>query len=436
MLLKYSQSTKPGTNYIFCPTTTSISPDTDCAVLIVDAGTGEFDADPRELPARLHVRCQTADRRCQLDGLDRAPVQRGPFRGIKKEVSSYIKKIGYNPAAFTIVPISGWHAGTVHQDVLVSSRGHQAQEGQADDKCPTDPTDKPCICPRERKPGNLTAEVKSVEMHEEALLDNAKNVSVKELRRVYVAGDSKNSPPSAGLPHRSHCLRVQGEGLSSFRQVEISSDPNRWRIWSCSCSRRFERFQKPAKCQHTEIVVVTKISKNPWQSDDMNLSGTLLHLGLDGLFLTHGGGDLFCGVLLCGSLCFSLLLVDSSSSVTGGFFFSTLLTISRLRFFSPGQRAFCFLHADYVVLCWSASPGTLRSTPWRRWQQSPALIRAISFMAYLSMRKYRFVLVGFRILGHLYHPIFLEDRRSPPVAVIWMCASSGIERLFKIGACR
>jgi len=54
-------------------------------------------------------------------------------------------------------------------------------------------------------PANLTTEVKSVEMHHEALTEavpgdnvgfNIKNVSVKELRRGYVAGDSKNSPPS------------------------------------------------------------------------------------------------------------------------------------------------------------------------------------------------------------------------------------------------
>lgn len=49
-------------------------------------------------------------------------------------------------------------------------------------------------------PVNLTTEVKSVEMHHEALQEavpgdnvgfNVKNVSVKELRRGFVAGDSK-----------------------------------------------------------------------------------------------------------------------------------------------------------------------------------------------------------------------------------------------------
>jgi elongation factor 1-alpha len=53
-------------------------------------------------------------------------------------------------------------------------------------------------------PVNITTEVKSVEMHHEALQEavpgdnvgfNVKNVSVKELRRGYVAGDTKCSPP-------------------------------------------------------------------------------------------------------------------------------------------------------------------------------------------------------------------------------------------------
>jgi len=51
--------------------------------------------------------------------------------------------------------------------------------------------------------GGLTTEVKSVEMHHESLPEagpgdnvgfNVKNVSVKELKRGFVASDSKNDP--------------------------------------------------------------------------------------------------------------------------------------------------------------------------------------------------------------------------------------------------
>jgi len=53
-------------------------------------------------------------------------------------------------------------------------------------------------------PQNLTTEVKSIEMHHETLAEavpgdnvgfNIKNVSVKEIRRGNVCGDSKNDPP-------------------------------------------------------------------------------------------------------------------------------------------------------------------------------------------------------------------------------------------------
>merc|ERR1712234_91058 len=54
-------------------------------------------------------------------------------------------------------------------------------------------------------PVGLTTEVKSVEMHHEALTEavpgdnvgfNVKNVSVKDIKRGYVASDSKNKPAS------------------------------------------------------------------------------------------------------------------------------------------------------------------------------------------------------------------------------------------------
>merc|ERR1712063_116104 len=53
-------------------------------------------------------------------------------------------------------------------------------------------------------PCAITTEVKSVEMHHEQLAEavpgdnvgfNVKNVSVKDIKRGYVAGDSKNDPP-------------------------------------------------------------------------------------------------------------------------------------------------------------------------------------------------------------------------------------------------
>lgn len=66
-------------------------------------------------------------------------------------------------------------------------------------------------------PTNIITEVKSVEMHHEALTEalpgdnvgfNVKNVSVKDIKRGMVAGDSKNSPPCQAADFTaqvSHC---------------------------------------------------------------------------------------------------------------------------------------------------------------------------------------------------------------------------------------
>ncbi|WP_411026595.1 EF-Tu/IF-2/RF-3 family GTPase, partial [Salmonella sp. s54395] len=57
-------------------------------------------------------------------------------------------------------------------------------------------------------PANINTEVKSVEMHHESLPEaapgdnvgfNVKNISVKEIRRGMVAGDTKNDPPKGAV---------------------------------------------------------------------------------------------------------------------------------------------------------------------------------------------------------------------------------------------
>merc|ERR1719187_1782887 len=161
------------------------------------------------------------------------------------EVSNFIKKVGYNPAAVPFVPISGWHGDNMIQPSTNMSwyKGWKVErkEGKANGMTllealdsiipPSRPTDKPLRLPLQDvykiggigtvpvgraetgviKPGmvvtfapaNVTTEVKSVEMHHESLPEavpgdnvgfNVKNVSVKEIRRGNVASDSKNDP--------------------------------------------------------------------------------------------------------------------------------------------------------------------------------------------------------------------------------------------------
>lgn len=87
-------------------------------------------------------------------------------------------------------------------------------------------------------PAGLMTEVKSVEMHHEALTEavpgdnvgfNVKNVSVKELRRGYVAGDSKNNPPKGAADFTAQvniALYYIGSALFFHNSVFMHYDDN------------------------------------------------------------------------------------------------------------------------------------------------------------------------------------------------------------------
>ena len=70
-------------------------------------------------------------------------------------------------------------------------------------------------------PNQLTTEVKSVEMHHEALSEavpgdnvgfNVKNVSVKDIKRGYVASDSKNKPAFAAKDFTAQVIVLNHPG--------------------------------------------------------------------------------------------------------------------------------------------------------------------------------------------------------------------------------
>merc|ERR550534_1441266 len=88
----------------------------DCAVLIVAAGVGEFEAgiskngQTREhalLAYTLGVK-QLIVAVNKMDTTD-PPFSEARFKEITKEVQTYVKKVGYNPATVAFVPISGFH---------------------------------------------------------------------------------------------------------------------------------------------------------------------------------------------------------------------------------------------------------------------------------------------------------------------------------------
>ena len=224
----------------------------DCAVLVVAAGTGEFEAGiSKNGQTREHaLLAYTLGVKQMIVAVNKMDTTEPPysekrFGEIKDEVSAYIKKIGYAAQGVPFVPISGWHGDNMIEptEKMPWYKGWsiERKEGNASGKTllealdsvvpPARPTDKPLRLPLQDvykiggigtvpvgrvetgilkpnmvvsfAPSNLQTEVKSIEMHHEALEEalpgdnvgfNVKNVSVKELRRGFVASDIKNDP--------------------------------------------------------------------------------------------------------------------------------------------------------------------------------------------------------------------------------------------------
>merc|ERR1712184_36508 len=211
----------------------------DCAVLIVAAGVGEFEAgiskngQTREhalLAFTLGVK-QLIVAVNKMDNTE-PKYSKDLYEEIVKGVSNYVKKIGYNPKHVAFVPISGWHGDNMIEktDNMPWYKGwkKETKEGgaksgftlyQALDSInpPERPANKPLRLPLQDvykiggigtvpvgrvetgtikagmvvtfAPANVTTEVKSAEMHHTQLEAgvpgdnvgfNVKNVSAKE----------------------------------------------------------------------------------------------------------------------------------------------------------------------------------------------------------------------------------------------------------------
>jgi len=250
----------------------------DCAVLIVAAGVGEFEAGiSKNGQTREHALLAfTLGVKQLIVGVNKMdstepPYSESRFKEIQKEVSSYIKKIGYNPDTVAFVPISGWHGDnmlepsdkmswfggwsvkTLDKDKKVKETAGKTLFQALDNiKPPSRPTEKPLRLPLQDvykiggigtvpvgrvetgllKPGMVvtfappmvTTEVKSVEMHHQALEKaepgdnvgfNVKNVSVKDIRRGNVCGDSKNDPPKPSESFNAQVIILNHPGQIS-----------------------------------------------------------------------------------------------------------------------------------------------------------------------------------------------------------------------------
>jgi len=156
------------------------------------------------------------------------------FNEISREMSEYLKKVGYNPDKIPVIPISGWWGDNMIERSanLKWFKGPTLLEALDNIVPPKRPTDKPLRLPLQDvykiggigtvpvgrvetgilkpnmvvqfAPSGHTTEVKSVEMHHEALIEaipgdnvgfNVKNLSIKDIKRGNVCGDSKQDPP-------------------------------------------------------------------------------------------------------------------------------------------------------------------------------------------------------------------------------------------------
>jgi len=227
----------------------------DCAVLIIASSTGEFEAGiSKNGQTREHaLLAYTLGVKQMIVGVNKIdntepPYSEKRFTEIKKEVESYVKKVGYNPKEVAFVPISGWHGDNMIEESANMSwyKGWSVTRKGVDKPLtgktlldaidninpPERPVSKPLRLPLQDvykiggigtvpvgrvetgtikagmvvtfAPAAVTTEVKSVEMHHETLVDggvpgdnvgfNVKNVSIKDIRRGMVTSDSKNDP--------------------------------------------------------------------------------------------------------------------------------------------------------------------------------------------------------------------------------------------------
>ena len=212
----------------------------DAAVLMIASDVGGFEAGfSKDGQTREHaLLAQTMGVKqmvVAINKMDDTSVNYSQARydEIKGELTIYLKKVGYNVANIPFVPISGW----VGDNMIESSDNMPWYTGPTLLGCldnlrpPKRPVDKPLRLPLQDvykiggigtvpvgrvetgqlkagmvvtfAPMNITTEVKSVEMHHEQVEAaspgdnvgfNVKNLSVKDIKRGYVASDSKNDP--------------------------------------------------------------------------------------------------------------------------------------------------------------------------------------------------------------------------------------------------
>ena len=213
----------------------------DAAILVIASAQGEFEAGiSKDGQTREHgllaftlgvkqmvVACNKMDDKT-------VSYSQARYDEIVKEVGSYLKKVGYNVEKVRFIPISGWNGDNMieRSENMPWYKGPTLLEALDLLEAPTRPVEKPLRLPLQDvykiggigtvpvgrvetgimrpgdvvtfAPANITTEVKSIEMHHESLAEatpgdnvgfNVKNIAVKDIRRGFVCGNTKQDPP-------------------------------------------------------------------------------------------------------------------------------------------------------------------------------------------------------------------------------------------------
>jgi len=212
----------------------------DAAVLMISASRGEFEAGiSKQGQTREHLLLAYTLGVKQLivviNKMDSVEFSEARYEEIKVELTSFLKKVGYKPETVPFIPISGFRGDNMvdKSPDLSWWKGPTLIEALDALQEPKRPVDKPLRIPIQDvykingigtvpvgrvesgtlkvgqivtfAPSNVTAEVKSIEMHHEnkdiAIPgDNigfcVRGVSVKDIKRGFVCGDAKNNPPA------------------------------------------------------------------------------------------------------------------------------------------------------------------------------------------------------------------------------------------------
>jgi len=235
----------------------------DIAILVVAAGTGEFEAGiGKDGQTREHALLAYTMGIKQVilavNKMDACQYSEERFTDIKKEVIDYLKKIGFQEKNINAVAYSGFQGDNLieRSDKMPWYKGDTILEALDKVEPPVRPVEKPLRLPLQDvykitgvgtvpvgrvetgvirpgmivtfAPAGITTECKTVEMHHQQLEEaipgdnvgfNVKNVGVKDVRRGNVVGDSKNDPPK--------------EAVSFNAQVIVLNHPNKIQAGYC-----------------------------------------------------------------------------------------------------------------------------------------------------------------------------------------------------------